>query len=119
MTMCACSLNELSSTRKSQFHRPCIKQPIFNHDFLYVQVLSKFAAQQSAMLVLASFWPDLDGTTSGRKLTSAKQFNQFSAIVSHDYSVTLLALNNIFCPKKLSIQRVYLVVARFDQRQQN
>ena len=39
----------------------------------------------------------------------------FPAIVSH-YSVISLALNNIFCPKKLSIQRV--AVARFDSRQQ-
>ena len=39
--------------------------------------------------------------------------------MSHDYSVISLALNNIFCPKKLSIQRVYIAVARFDSRQQS
>ena len=43
-----------------------------------------------------------------RKLTSATHsLINFPAIVSHDYSVISLALNNIFCPKKLSIQRVY------------
>ena len=42
----------------------------------------------------------------------------FPAIVSHDYSVISLALNNIFCPKKLSIRRVYLAVASQNERQQ-
>ena len=43
----------------------------------------------------------------------------FPAIVSHDYSVISLALNNIFCPKKFYIQPVYLAVTRFDSRQQS
>ena len=42
----------------------------------------------------------------------------FPAIVSHDYSAISLALANIFCPKKLSIQCKYLAVARFDSQQQ-
>ena len=51
-------------------------------------------------------------------LTSNSLIN-FPAIVSHDYSVISLALNNIFCPKKLSIQRVYVAVAsQNDSRQQ-
>ena len=42
----------------------------------------------------------------------------FSAIVSHYYSVISLALNNIFCPKKLSISCVYLAVACLGSWQQ-
>ena len=42
----------------------------------------------------------------------------FPSTVSRDYSVISLVLNNIFCSNKLSIQRVYLAVARFDLRQQ-
>ena len=38
--------------------------------------------------------------------------------MSHDYSVISLALNNIFCPIIMSIQRVYLAVACFDSQQQ-
>ena len=66
------------------------------------------------------FLPRSGQTDVGKqKLTSATHsLINFPAIVSHDYSVIALALNNIFCPKKLSIQRVYVAVARFDSRQQ-
>ena len=101
-----CSLNKLSSTLKSQFHRPCM------HVFFNVQLLFKFAAQQSAMLVLASFWQAKNSLPP-----HTGSLINFPAIVSHDYSVISLALNNIFCPKKLSIQRVYVAVARFDSPQ--
>ena len=39
-------------------------------------------------------------------------------IVSIDFCVILLAMNNISCPKKLSIRRVYPAVARFDSWQE-
>ena len=42
-----CSLNKLSSTLKSQFYQPCMR--VF--DSFNVQLLFKFAAQQSAMHV--------------------------------------------------------------------
>ena len=51
-----CSLNKLPSTLSSIDHA-CMH--VF--DFFHVQFLFKLAAQQSAMLVLASFWPDKPG----------------------------------------------------------
>ena len=58
-------------------------------------------------------------TWASQKLTSATHsLINFPAIVSHDYSAISMALNNILCPKKLSIQRVYVAVACFDSRQQ-
>ena len=89
-----CSLNKLSSTLKSQF------PSVFDFFQFQVQLLFKFSAQQSAMLVLASFWPDRPGQAKNSLLPHTHSSINFPAVVSHDYSVISLALNNIFCPKK-------------------
>ena len=61
----------------------------------------------SCLVLARQTWPS-------RKLTSATHsLINFPAIVSHDYSVISLTLNNISCPTKLSIQRVYTCCRSF------
>ena len=113
-----CSSNELSSTLKSQFHRPCTK--FFTTSSVQVEIFIRSSLLRSGL----SFWfSPRSGQTwmvqnrAENSLPSNSLIN-FPAIVSHDYSVISLALNYICFPKKLSIRRVYLAIARFDSRQQ-
>ena len=107
-----CSLNKLSSTQKSQFYRPCMR--VFD-SLMFNFCSSLLHSNLPCWFLPGSGQTDLDKP----KITSATHsLINFPAIVSHDYSVISLALNNIFCPTKLSIQRVYVAVARFDSRQQ-
>ena len=52
------------------------------------------------------------------KLSTITLIN-FPAIVSHDFSIISLALNNIFCPKKLSIRCLSLVLTRDSNNKAN
>ena len=64
--------------------------------------------QQSAMLVLASFWPDRLG----------KPKTHFRHNFPPSCHMTIVALNNIFCPKKLKLdsREGYLTDLRIFQK---
>ena len=99
-----------------------IKQPIF-HDFFHAGYMKYLHLFEFAHCSLPCSFLPRSGYTSMKQNQAENSLPSnsliiFPATVSHDYSVISLALNNIFCPKKLSIRRVYFAVALFDSRQQ-
>ena len=90
------------------------------HDFFHagrIIYLFKFAAVCHVGYCLVLGRPSIVQNQAENSLPPNSSID-FPATVSHDYSVILLGLNNIFCPKKLSVRRVYLAVVSFDSRQQ-